>query len=675
MKKYTLLLFVLAFIFGLFNVNYTSAANCASGESFNTTTGQSCGNTTAVVGCVSCYLFSPITGQPCVGTNSGGASQQFGSAGPLTMNQFNSLYKNYFVVGSRGNDVRVLQQFLKEQGYYFGNVDGNYGRITARAVSDFKGDNVAYFSSNPNMAGGLCPTGKVWYVSSCVPTSYYFSNPKIDDLEDSCPTGQTWIGSGCVSQPQSQSSIRVISPNGGQTIKQGQTITIKWLTNYIPPNAMMNINLSNSNGIVGQIATGLSPITSQSYSWNTASAIGTISTISGQIPEYSNPGQYNIDLEVYWPVAVTADNQKGMAGVKDSSDDYFTLTDSLGNLPAAPTISLSTPPSVPNDGVTVETIQGSGFNSSSAVYFSDATYRNAYKTIPSSVSSSGQSLTFVIAQNPSSPPASQSQYQMMVSNDGVTMSNPSSLLITAASPRCPISGCSVNPPQIQPTITSISPASASAGSSVTIYGSGFDKLSFVVLGGENKQGLPFVSINPTSVTPTSLTFIVPFVSTDPMYANLVLSGNYTIQVGEAIKGVELSNSANLFINNQTTNTTNPDIGTITPSSAPVGTTIEIKGSGLSGFEGDVYFYFERADGKKVRLPGTLSQQFTGDGVGSQLARVIIKEPCQSGQTVYGDYSGIPSLCDYVQLTPGVYKVYTQPWGKMSNVENFTITSS
>ena len=50
MKKYTLLLFVLAFIFGLFNVNYTSAANCASGESFNTTTGQSCGNTTAVVG-------------------------------------------------------------------------------------------------------------------------------------------------------------------------------------------------------------------------------------------------------------------------------------------------------------------------------------------------------------------------------------------------------------------------------------------------------------------------------------------------------------------------------------------------------------------------------------------------------------------------------------------------
>ncbi|MEI8174871.1 MAG: hypothetical protein WCG28_02890, partial [bacterium] len=208
---------------------------------------------------------------------------------------------------------------------------------------------------------------------------------------------------------------------------------------------------------------------------------------------------------------------------------------------------------------------------------------------------------------------------------------------------------------------------------------GFDKLSFIVLGGENKQGLPFVSINPTFVTPTLLTFIVPSVSTDPMYAGLVLSGSYTIQVGEAIKGVELSNSANLTItkssNNQTASTTNPDIGTITPSSAPVGTTIEIKGSGLGGFEGDVYFTFERPDGKKVRLPSVLSQQFTGDGVGSQLARVTIKEPCQSGQTVYGNYSGISSVCDYVQLTPGVYKVYTQPWGKMSNVVNFTITSN
>ena len=119
----------------------------------------------------------------------------------------------------------------------------------------------------------------------------------------------------------------------------------------------------------------------------------------------------------------------------------------------------------------------------------------------------------------------------------------------------------------------------------------------------------------------------------------------------------------------------PYIGSINPSSVSVGTTIEIRGSSFKGFEGDVYFFFERADGKKIRLPGIVSEQKTEDATGTQIAKVIIKEPCQSGQTIYGDYSGIPYQCDYVQFTPGVYKVSTETWGNKSNTVQFTVVAS
>lgn len=119
----------------------------------------------------------------------------------------------------------------------------------------------------------------------------------------------------------------------------------------------------------------------------------------------------------------------------------------------------------------------------------------------------------------------------------------------------------------------------------------------------------------------------------------------------------------------------PYIGSVSPSSASVGSTIEVRGSGLTGFEGDIYFFFERADGKIARLPGSISTQMNGDAAGAQTARILLKEPCQQGQTVYADYSGFSSICDYVQLTPGTYKIYTQPWGKMSNKVQFTIVAN
>ncbi len=114
----------------------------------------------------------------------------------------------------------------------------------------------------------------------------------------------------------------------------------------------------------------------------------------------------------------------------------------------------------------------------------------------------------------------------------------------------------------------------------------------------------------------------------------------------------------------------PFIASVTPSSGPIGTIVEIRGNNLSGFEGDLDVIFERSDGKKIMLTDTFGDY---PKTGGSLIKVIAKEPCQQGETIYDRYSGIPTQCNYIAMTPGTYKVYAEPWGKKSNVVNFTIT--
>lgn len=123
MKKYTLVLFVfiLAFIcYGFlgFNVNSASAANCAPGELFNTTTGQACGTATVVVQCSAGDLFSSATGQRCTAWTSVSC--------PIWLTQ-------ELRIGMRGENVRAFQQMLMSAGFSSGKIDGIYGPITDSA--------------------------------------------------------------------------------------------------------------------------------------------------------------------------------------------------------------------------------------------------------------------------------------------------------------------------------------------------------------------------------------------------------------------------------------------------------------------------------------------------------------------------------------------------------------
>ncbi len=114
----------------------------------------------------------------------------------------------------------------------------------------------------------------------------------------------------------------------------------------------------------------------------------------------------------------------------------------------------------------------------------------------------------------------------------------------------------------------------------------------------------------------------------------------------------------------------PVITSLSSSSGPIGTVLEIKGCNLSGFEGDLDVTFEKSDGTKIILTDKFGTYATTQDT---LIKVVVKEPCAQGETVYGAYSGIPTICNYTPLKLGTYRVYTMPWGKKSNEMTFTIS--
>ncbi len=106
----------------------------------------------------------------------------------------------------------------------------------------------------------------------------------------------------------------------------------------------------------------------------------------------------------------------------------------------------------------------------------------------------------------------------------------------------------------------------------------------------------------------------------------------------------------------------PVITSISPTSGPVGTAIDVLGKNLAGFEGDLNLWFENSAGVKGILYADSRLDIT------HIRATLPEKLCQKDNS----YSGAP--CDaWLELVPGVYNVYTEPWGKKSNVVQFTVT--
>ncbi|MFA6095658.1 MAG: hypothetical protein WC767_02335 [Candidatus Paceibacterota bacterium] len=116
----------------------------------------------------------------------------------------------------------------------------------------------------------------------------------------------------------------------------------------------------------------------------------------------------------------------------------------------------------------------------------------------------------------------------------------------------------------------------------------------------------------------------------------------------------------------------PVIEKIVPAKGPVGITIDIIGQQFSGFEGDLDAWIENSKGEKAFLPSSeylYPERYKEIYPGKELIRVRIeKQLCKANHS----YSG--KVCEeYLKIVPGMYKIYTVPWGKTSNKIDFEIT--
>lgn len=112
------------------------------------------------------------------------------------------------------------------------------------------------------------------------------------------------------------------------------------------------------------------------------------------------------------------------------------------------------------------------------------------------------------------------------------------------------------------------------------------------------------------------------------------------------------------------------ITSISPASGPIGTVVEVRGSGLSGYHGDLSLTFAGSDDSKTILTDIYSYSMTQDKV----IKVAVQDPCKKGEQWMNprSASGKMETCTYDPLTPGTYSVYANGWNR-SNWIPFTIT--
>ncbi len=124
-----------------------------------------------------------------------------------------------------------------------------------------------------------------------------------------------------------------------------------------------------------------------------------------------------------------------------------------------------------------------------------------------------------------------------------------------------------------------------------------------------------------------------------------------------ISDEEFDNVVSTFKFTATTNSSHPNIESITPLSGSIGTIVTLKGTNLAGFEGDLDAWIESVSGEKAYLPSYSSVQPQNN----QITVRIDQKLCKQVNT----YSG-KSCTEYMTITPGTYKIYTSPWGVSSN---------
>ena len=137
------------------------------------------------------------------------------------------------IYGSSSDEVKKIQEVLSAKGYLKGSVDGKYGLATQKALKKFQNDNGID-------ASGLS-VGKA-------------TRDVLNEVVKTLPSLGIVAQSGLITRCSSSStpSLRIVSPNGGESYSLGGPMQVKWSDCNVTDDVLINISLNNPND--GQVA-------------------------------------------------------------------------------------------------------------------------------------------------------------------------------------------------------------------------------------------------------------------------------------------------------------------------------------------------------------------------------------------------------------------------------------
>ncbi|MFA6301063.1 MAG: peptidoglycan-binding protein [Candidatus Paceibacterota bacterium] len=623
MKKYILFLFVLVFVFGFFNINTKSADAMRKyeGDCYTFGCGELDGtNVTDTICWDGDFNLTFWGSNSCSSAALGnGSSTNYATDLNLKSNQLTTPLK----IGSVGNYVRRFQQVLKNKGFLLGKVDGKYGPITDGAAKKFfKSDALENLPAGCTSTAGFSPTtGMPCNGTNPNPTPTPLTLPAgCTSTAGFSPTTGMPCGGTVVNPPPTNSTVTVLSPNGGESWVKGTTQTIRWtdksdisthevkLVPYYPlctskicpaypyhaPYTITNTQGSSYSWMVGQ-------------TWETSS-----------VPD----GSYTVQI------------CQSSSSNCDSSNTPFSVRSGNVQLPGISSLS-------PNSGPvqTQVTITGSNFTpTGNIIYFGTA--GNAYSVN----STNGTTLVFSVPTYSATTgaPLQPGVYGVYVSNANgksntvnFTLTNSTTSSLTVLSPN---GGENL----VLGSQTNIRWSVATPGTivGVFLYNTAHSKdYYWKILDGltspsyQNSnawtvgQGQP---LNGETGTPGV--------------------GTYKIQVCKNLGGSGYSDCdySNAPFTITSGNVQLPSISSLSPNSGSVGTQVTITGSNFTPTGTVVHFGY-----------GIMSRSIPSSADGTTVTFTVPS---------FSDVTGLP-------IQPGIYSVSVDTTNGFSNSVNFTVTSS
>lgn len=197
-----------------------------------------------------------------------------------------NIFTRFLSFGSKGEDVKVLQQVLQNEGLLGMAATGYYGTATKEAVTQLQAKN------------NLEPVGVVG------PKTLALVTTKVSTVVPTTTTTAKAVATIVpVCSATSPTSITVTSPNGGEVYYSGQLVNIKWKSCNVPATTNLEIMLESNAGAINVSPTG-------NYIQNDGNETVTLQT--------TLPYGLNFKIGIYY----TSGN------LADRSDNLFTINGS-----------------------------------------------------------------------------------------------------------------------------------------------------------------------------------------------------------------------------------------------------------------------------------------------------------------------------------------------------------